>query len=182
MQNRLLLLLALICFLPRCLPAASVSLTGGVNEHAATSCMVVHVSEQCYLTVPAIIGFQIADSRVDTTSTPVFIALNGIVLARATQQVKLYLKAMTESFVTPVPDAPTWRATDIHWSTGVWQHGAGQEGTLSAASFSQLVRSDAGATSLTTDGFVFTLHANPSVIQAGDHSLQLVWKIESMTQ
>jgi len=180
MLIRLMLLITILCLLPVCLYAGSVTLAGGANENAATSTMVVHVSEQYLLTVPATIGFQVADTRIDASSTPVSIELKGMVLSRATQQMKLYLKAATDSFITPAPGAPTWLATDIHWSAGEWQHGAGKVGTLSAAAFTEVVSSDAGARSLSTNDFEFTLNANPRVIHAGDHSLQVIWKVESM--
>jgi len=175
------------CYLATALFAVAVTASSAYAQTAVllpdtsqTTLMTATVSEQARITVPAAVSFAVTNVGNGTNASAANVAVDRIVLATATKQLKISIQAAGSSFTAPVLGAVTWAAGDISWNAPSWTRAAGAAGTLSASSFTQIATCDPDAPDCSTTGLVFTLGAKPSVQRAGNHTLVVTWKVESI--
>jgi len=149
-------------------------------DTSQTTLMTATVSEQARITVPAAVSFTVTNVGNSTSASAANVVLDRIVLATATKQLKVSIQAAAGSFTAPVVGAITWAAGDISWNAPSWTRATGAAGILSASSFTQIATCDPDAPDCSTTGLVFTLAAKPSVQRAGNHTLVVTWKVESI--
>jgi len=143
------------------------------------------VSDQATVTVPAGVTFAVTNVSASTAASKATIAISYIVLASATAQFRVSVKANAASFTPPVGGATTWSASDVSWSTpnsgpDSWVNGTRTNGTLSDTAFNAVGTCNADASSCSTTGFTLSLAAKSSVKRSGNHTLIVTWKFESL--
>ena len=149
-------------------------------DTSQTTLMTATVSEQARITVPAAVSFTVTNVGNTTNASASNVVLDRIVLATATKQLKVSIQAAASSFTAPVVGSVTWSAADISWNAPSWTRATGAAGTLSASAFTQIATCDPDAPDCSTTGLVFTLGAKPTVQRAGNHTLVVTWKVESI--
>lgn len=150
------------------------------TDTSQTTTMTAEVSEQAQVTVPAGITFSVGDVASSTAASAASVTVDNIVLATATKQLKISVQAGAASFAPPVALATTWSASDLSWNAATWTNGAGAGGTLSDVAYSEVATCTEDSASCSTTGLVFTLGANSAVKRAGNHTLSVTWKFESI--
>lgn len=149
-------------------------------DTSQTTTLTATVSEQARVTVPAGITFNVTNVSASTAATAASVAIDSIVLATATKQLKVSLQANAASFTPPVVGATTWAAGDVTWNAATWTNATGAAGTLSNSAYTEIATCTANVAACSTTGLVFTLGAKSTVQRAGDHTLVVTWKFESM--
>ncbi|MHB1461836.1 MAG: hypothetical protein ACYC1M_11190 [Armatimonadota bacterium] len=157
--------------------ADDTDITAQANGLTSTT-LTANVSEQCKITVPSTLAFYVTDITANTVTAVQVLKVENIVLATATKQLKLYIKADASTFTYSESGTPTWAPADVSWNAPVWSGGTGIAGNLSE-SFSEVAVSDADSASCTTTTLIFTLKANTSIKRSGNHSLAVSWKVEA---
>jgi hypothetical protein len=164
-----------------CAPAvAGAQITVVLPSTNLTSTLTATVSEQARVAVPAGVSFAVNDIGASTDASPVSVAVDRIVLATATKQVRVSLKASAATFTPSVVSAPSWSADDVSWAAGTWTRADGAAGTLSSSAYTEVATCSAGVADCSTSALVFTLAANPAITTSGSHTLTVTWKIESI--
>lgn len=154
--------------------------TVSLPDTSQTTTLTASVSEQARVTVPAGISFNVSDVTASTAASAASVTVSNIVLATDTQQLKISIEAGAGSFTAPAGGATTWSAGDVTWNAATWTNATGASGTLSNSSFNEVATCDADVASCSTNGLVFTLGAKGSVKRAGNHTLSVTWKFESI--
>jgi hypothetical protein len=154
--------------------------TVSLPDTSQTTTLTAAVSEQARVTVPAGISFNVSDVASATAAGAASVTVSNIVLATDTKQLKISIEAGAGSFTPPAVGATTWSAGDVTWNAATWTNATGASGTLSNSSFSEVATCDADAASCSTNGLVFTLGAKGAVRRAGNHTLSVTWKFESI--
>jgi len=164
--------------------AAVASAQTGVTlpDSSQSTTLTADVSEQAQVSVPAGVTFNVTDVTKSTDSASASVSASNIVLATATKQLKVYMRANGAGFTAPVQDATTWSAGDVSWNAATWSNGTGATGTLSNAGFTEVAACDADAASCGTTGLVFTLASKSTVKRSGAHTLAVTWKFEGIEQ
>lgn len=151
-----------------------------LTDTSQTTTLTATVSEQARVTVPAGVAFTVNNVAASTAATAAAVTIDSIVLATATKQLQVSLQASAASFTPPTVGATTWAAGDVSWNNPTWTNAAGAAGTLSNAAYTTVATCTADAAACSTTGLVFTLGAKPTVQRAGDHTLVVTWKFESI--
>jgi hypothetical protein len=159
--------------------AASAQTPTAMLDTPQNTTLTANVSEQCQIAVPAGVMFDVARVTDRTVSSPAAVTIDNIVLATATRQLRLSIRANAARFTPPVGGAATWGADDVTWNGAMWIHGAGSAGTLSSTEYTTVATSEADAASMTTAGLTFTLAPRATVTCSGHHTLTITWKVES---
>lgn len=159
---------------------ANAQVTVGLPDTSQTTLMTAIVAEQARVVVPASITFNVANVGAATPAAAAAVTVDNIVLSSAAKQLKVSLQAQAASFNPPVAGAVTWAASDVTWNAATWSNGSGVTGTLDAATAREVVTCNAGASTCSTTGLVFTLGAKPTVAVSGNHTLTVTWRFESM--
>ena len=154
--------------------------TVSLPDTSQTTTLTAAVSEQARVTVPAGISFNVSDVTASTAAGAASVTVSNIVLATDTKQLKISIEAGAGSFTPPVVGATTWSAGDVTWNAATWTSATGASGTLSNSSFNEVATCDADVASCSTSGLVFTLGAKGTVKRAGNHTLTVTWKFESI--
>lgn len=149
-------------------------------DTSQTTTVSVTVSEQARVAVPSGISFNVTNVGASTTASAATVTIDQIVLASATRQLRLSLRADAASFTPPGAGDTTWAASDVSWNAALWTAAAGVSGTLSSATFNTVATCDAGATGCSTTALVFSLASKPAVQRSGTHTLVVTWKVESI--
>src|SRR5262245_12722778 len=97
----------LLCILVLAPAAAFAQTTVTLPDTSQTSTLTASVSEQCRITVPSTITFNVTDISANTPATA-SISITNIVMSAATKSLKLSLQASASSFTPPVSGATTW--------------------------------------------------------------------------
>lgn len=160
--------------------SAAAQTTVTLPDTSQTTTMTAEVSEQAQVTVPAGITFSVDDVASSTAASAASVTVDNIVLATATKQLKISVQAGAASFTPPVALATTWSASDLSWNAATWTSATGASGTLSDAAYTEVATCAADTASCSTTGLVFTLGAKPTVKRAGNHTLSVTWKFESI--
>ncbi|MBA2304561.1 MAG: hypothetical protein H0W08_18280 [Acidobacteria bacterium] len=165
-------------------------LSGGTTAYAQTTVVLpdtsqttdlsVSVSEQARVTVPSGVSFIVANVGAATLANGVAVTLEQIVLASASKQLLIALRANASAFTPPSSGTATWAAADVSWNAPSWTAASGAAGTLGSATFNTVATCDAGATACSTTALLFTLAPKPSVQRSGTHILVVTWKVESI--
>ena len=163
-----------------CSTSAHAQTTVLLPDTSQTTLLTAVVSEQARVSVPASVSFAVTNVGNTTTAGAVTVAVDRIVLATATKQLRVTVQAAAGAFTPPVGGAATWSASDVTWNAPSWTRATGASGTLSSSSFNQVATCDPDAADCSTTGLVFTLGAKPSVQRAGNHTLTVTWKFESI--
>lgn len=160
--------------------AAQAQQSVALTDTSQTTTLTANVSEQARVTVPAGVSFNVTNVSSSTAATAASIAVDSIVLATATKQLRVSLQANAASFTAPVGGATTWAAGDVAWNAATWTNATGAAGTLSNAAYTAVATCAADAADCSTTGLVFTLGAKSTVKRAGNHTLVVTWKFESI--
>lgn len=170
-----------------CLQAALAEAQTSVQLPSApsTTTLTAAVSEQAFITVPSAASFNVTDIRSTTTTSDQTVIIAGIVLASATKQLQVSLRANAGSFTPPVAGATTWGAGDVSWTSPAggpkaWVNATRANGTLSNAAFTTVATCNANATTCSTTGLRFALAPKTTVTRSGGHTLVVTWKFESI--
>jgi len=145
-----------------------------------TTTLTANVSDQARVTVPAGVTFNVTNITANTAAGVASLTVDNIVLATATNQLKVSLQANAASFTPPVGGATTWSASDVTWNAAAWTAATGASGTLSNAAFNTVGTCDADVSTCSTAALVFTLAAKGTVKRSGNHTLVVTWKFESI--
>jgi hypothetical protein len=177
MHTRVVRLLFLLLVL---LPvAAFAQVTVTLPNTAQTTTLTANVSEQATVTVPATVTFNVTNVNTTTASASQSVTTSSVVLADG-KSLKISLEANAATFTAPAGGGTTWAAGDVTWNAATWSNsGVGATGTLSNSAFTQ-VATCAPNTACSTSTLVFTLAANAAVARAGNHTLVVTWKFESI--
>lgn len=160
--------------------AAAAQTTVTLPDSSQTTTLTSNVSEQARVTVPANVTFNVTDVTSSTAASAASVTVSNIVLATATKQLQVSIQAGASSFTPPVVGATTWSASDVTWNAATWTNATGASGTLSSSAYNTIATCDADVASCGTTGLVFTLGAKGTVKRAGNHTLSITWKFESI--
>jgi hypothetical protein len=149
-------------------------------DTSQTTTLTANVTEQAKVTVPAGVTFNVTNAGNSTAASAASVTVQNIVLATSTKQLKVSVQANAASFTPPVVGATTWSASDVTWNAATWTSATGASGTLSNSAYGAVGTCDADAGSCSTTGLVFTLASKSTVKRAGDHTLVVTWKFESI--
>lgn len=163
---------------------ASAQETVTLPDNSQTTTLTANVSEQARVTVPEFIQFDVVNTSAATpanAATPV--TVTNIALASATKQLKISLSANAANFTPSVGGGTTWASSDVSWTDVAFSNGGdGTAGSLAGVNSYQVVQTCAAdVTSCSTTDLPFTLAAKPAVNYAGNHTLVMTWKFESIT-
>lgn len=166
-------------------PRAAAQTNVQLPNTAQTTTFTAAVSEQARVTLPAAVTFNVTNINVSTPAPSVPVSIQNIVLATATKQVRIALRANASAFTAPVTGATTWSASDVSWSSpnggpNQWVNAVRTNGSLNATSFTDVATCDPDVSSCSSSGVTLTLAAKASVKRSGIHTLTVTWKIESI--
>jgi hypothetical protein len=130
------------------------------------------------ISVPPMVSFDVLDVGVSTVGspTPTRVSFNNAVLLPG-QVLRISVKA-DGNFAPPSGNAIP--ASKVSWTTSNTASGIGLNGVLSAAAFTPVFESQAGAISGGVD-VTWTLAAPGAALRAGNHQVTLRWKLEAVT-
>lgn len=151
-----------------------------LTDTSQTTTLTANVSEQARVTVPAGVTFNVTNVSAATAAASASVTVDTIVLATATKQLRISLQGNAASFTPPVALSTTWSAGDVTWNAPSWTNATGASGTLSNAAYTAVATCAVDVTGCLTTGLVFTLGAKPAVKRAGNHTLVVTWKFESI--
>jgi len=177
-----------VCFRALAVPAMVLALSSAafaqqsvtLTDTSQTTTLTATVSEQARVTVPSGVSFTVGNVAASTAATAASVTVQSIVLATATKQLRVSLQANAAAFTPPVVGATTWSAADVTWNAATWTNATGATGTMSSAAYTAVATCTADAADCSTTGLVFTLGAKSTVKRAGNHSLIVTWKFESI--
>lgn len=160
---------------------SATDITAHANELTGTT-LTAHVYEQCDITVPTAITFNVGDISDPTPSTTAAsLTITNVVTVSSTKQLRVSVKASATNFTPSVNGATTWAASAVTWDAATsWTGGTGQAGTLSQSSYAPVVIGNADTAAFSTTTLHFTLAANTGVKRSGYYALSLTWKVESI--
>jgi hypothetical protein len=137
------------------------------------------VGEQCTITVPSEIVFNVTDITRDTSAAGA-VTIDKIVLIGEKRLLKLSLRAGAGEFRAPVAGAPTWKADAISWAADGWSNAKGQASRLSADEWRTVATSSIGVTQIDNRKLAFVLGANNLINRSGDYTLNVNWRVEGV--
>jgi len=151
-----------------------------LTDTSQTTTLTATVSEQARVTEPAGVTFNVTNLSSSTAATAASVTVQNIVLATATKQLRVSVQGNAASFTPPVAGATTWAVGDVTWNAATWTNATGASGTLSNSAYTAVATCTADAADCSTTGLVFTLGAKGTVKRAGNHTLVVTWKFESI--
>jgi hypothetical protein len=163
-----------------CGAAAQAQTTVVLPDTSQSSTVSVTVSEQARIAVPSGISFNVTNVGAATAASAVAVSIDQIVLASATRQLRISLRADAASFTPPAAGETTWAAGDVSWPASTWTAGVGAGGVLSHSTFNTVATCKAGTAACSTSGLVFSLLSKAAVQRSGTHTLVVTWKVESI--
>jgi hypothetical protein len=163
-----------------CAVGASAQTTVVLPDTSQSTTGTANVSEQCRLQVPTTITFPVTDVTISTPAPAASVTITSIVLATATKQLKISLQAAAANFTPPVVGATTWGAGDVSWNAAAWTNATGAGGVLSSTQYNEVATAVADTGGASTTALIFTLAAKATVKRAGNHTLSMTWKVESI--
>ena len=146
-----------------------------------TTTLTAVVAEQADLSLPAAVTIDVPDVNAQSARPNQVVTISNIVLASATKQLRLSIRANAATFTKPPSSSVTWNASQLSWtSTQAWSNAVYSEGTLSDSAFNVVATCDAGVSSCSTTRLKFMLEPNPSIRRSGSYTIGITWKIESI--
>lgn len=160
---------------------ASAQITVSLPDQSQTTTLTANVSEQARITVPAAVTFNVANSSVITNAAAASVTVDNIALATATKQLVISVAANALSFTSPGAGA-TWVSSDVTWGAATFSNaGVASAGVLAGVGTYQVVATCAvNVAACSTTNLAFSLAANPAVVNAGNHTLVMTWRFESI--
>ena len=149
-------------------------------DQTQTTTFTVNVSEQARVQVPANVTFTVTNVANPTTAPNASVTIDQIVLATATKQLMVSMRANAPAFTPPAVGAATWTAGAVSWGAAAWTNATGVTGVLNSATFQQIATCTAGVANCSTNSLSFTLAGNPAVQLSGNHTLVVTWRFESI--
>ncbi|HYU35265.1 MAG TPA: hypothetical protein VEW48_24190 [Thermoanaerobaculia bacterium] len=158
-----------------------VDLSAGPDTSQETD-FTADVHEQARVLVPATVNFEVADVAADTDAdAAASVDITQIALA-AGNQLKVSI-ASPAAFSTPAAESTaTWAASSVSWAS-TWTNGTNNDGALTTdSSYTEVATCDEDPTgaACSTDDLLFTLASDTDVIRAGNHTLTITWKFQSI--
>lgn len=160
--------------------AASAQVTVTLPDTNQTTVLTAAVTEQARITVPSGVTFTVSDVAQNTDAPGAAVTIENIVLATASKQLQVSLKAEAANFTPPVSGATTWAASDVSWAAGSWTNATAAANSLNDSSYNAVATCSADASACSTSDLVFTLAAKSSVKRSGNHVLTVRWRVESI--
>ncbi len=136
-------------------------------------------AESVNIDIPSAVSFAVDDATQTTVGSPnpFSITYSGASLDSGNE---LRLSVMASSTTFTAPAGVPIPASNVSWTIGSVTNGVGAPGTLTADSFTQVYVSDPNAVSGGVD-IIWSLAPPPAGVRAGQHTLSVTWKIESVT-
>jgi hypothetical protein len=130
------------------------------------------------VTLPGSVSFAIFDLEESTTGSPdpTSFTFSNAALDPG-HALRVSVRAESSDF--DAPGGPEIPASSVSWTTTSTQGGFGSNGNLSAVGYGTVFESQVNPTSGAAD-IAWTLDAPPAGIQAGEHTLVLRWRLESI--
>jgi hypothetical protein len=147
---------------------------------SGSTMLTADVSEQARVTVPAGVTFNVTNINAATNSGATSVTVDAIVLATAGKTLKMSVQASAAAFTPSVASAATWAAADVSWSAGTFSNGGVGVAGILALTPVPVVTCAADVSACSTTNLVFTLAPNALVKRAGNHTLIMTWKFESI--
>jgi hypothetical protein len=138
------------------------------------------VSEQARVVVPSMISFNVTNVAIATNSGATSVTVDTIVLATAGKTLKMSVLAGAAAFTPSVASAATWAAVDVSWSAGTFSNGGTGTAGILALTAVPVATCAADVSACSTTNLVFTLAPNALVKRSGSHTLNMIWKFESI--
>ena len=149
-------------------------------DQSQTTTFTVNVSEQARVQVPANVNFTVTNVALATVAPAASVTIDQIVLATATKQLKVSMRANAAAFTPPAVGAATWTAASVSWGAAAWTNALGASGALNNSTFQDIATCTAGVSSCSTNALTFTLAPNTAVQLSGNHTLVVTWRFESI--
>ena len=160
-------------------------------ERCRTSCLVILFAgvgllvpglghaETVDITLPAAISFNVFNVNSTTTGSPnpASVSFTNTSLDSG-RHLKISVAADTANFSTP-GSGTAIPANKISWTTSSPVGGSGSDGTLSDTAYTTLFTSNADPSSGSVN-VQWSLATLPAGVAAGNHTLTLRWKLESL--
>ena len=150
-----------------------------IPDQSRTSVLTATVGEQCRINVPATISFAVTNVAVPTASSSVTVAIDTIVLANATRRLRILVRAVGINFTPPVIGDNTWSSADVSWNAATWSNGLPFAGVLNSVVFVRMAETLPNVPNTQTSNLIFTLAGRPTVRRAGNHTLNMTWRVEA---
>lgn len=137
-------------------------------------------AESVDISVPSSIGFYVTDVTTPTTGSPnpTAVSFSNASLDLG-KSLRISIKADTTDFATPSGGGTAIPAAYVSWTTSGAVGGTGFNGSLNYLTFSDVFQSVANPLSGTVD-MSWRLAPLPAGIRAGNHTLSITWKLESI--
>ena len=134
--------------------------------------------ETVTITVPMSVTFYVFDVGSSTVAdeNPTTIGFTGASLT-AGRSLRISVKAEAADFTPPGGDGIP--ESNVSWTTSGAVGGSGSNGQLSSVSYTQVFQSNADPTAGSVD-VSWSLSSTGAGIQAGNHTLVIRWKLESV--
>lgn len=135
-------------------------------------------AEQVTITLPASVTFDVSNITIATQGAPnpVKITFSDASLLSAAS-LRISVRANAPHFTAPGGNPIP--ASNVSWTTGRATGGKGFNGTLSSSTFTPVYESKRNPSSGSVD-VRWRLAAPGAGVRAGNHSLTLTWKLESV--
>ena len=114
-----------------------------------------------------------------TNSPTVTVNIDNIVLANATRRLRVLVRSVAANFTPPFVGDATWATSDVSWNAAIWQNGTGYAGVLNNAVFVRIAETAANVPNTLSTNLVFTLAGRVTVRRAGNHTLNMTWRVEA---
>ncbi|MHB1461835.1 MAG: hypothetical protein ACYC1M_11185 [Armatimonadota bacterium] len=138
-------------------------------------------AESVDISVPSSIGFYVTDVTMPTTGSPNPTAVSfSNANLNLGNSLRISIKADTTDFVTPSGGGAAIPAAYVSWTTSGAVGGTGFNGSLNYLTFTDVFQSVANPLSGTVD-MSWRLAPLPAGIRAGNHTLSITWKLESIS-
>jgi hypothetical protein len=159
---------------------ASAQATVFLPDTSQSTLLTANVSEQAQVTVPSGVTFNVTNISQSTAAAPASVTVSNIVLANASKTLKMSVYGAAATFTPSVAATPTWAVADVSWGIATFSNGGtGTLGTLALTPV-MVVTCAANVASCSTTNLVFTLAPNLTVTRSGSHTLNMIWKFESI--
>jgi hypothetical protein len=130
------------------------------------------------VTVPAAVGFAVANVGVSTAGTPSTTPVSFSNLNVSGSRV-LRISVKADGNFVP-PGGPAIPAAKVSWTTSGAANGTGTAGVLSTSAYGQLYQSTTGKKAGSVN-VGWTLAAPGTPVRAGIHALTIRWKFEAIS-
>jgi hypothetical protein len=139
-----------------------------------TCSVAASAQETVRISAPVAVLFQVADVSQSVTSAKTTLTFDTATLVSG-HALRISVKADDDLKIAGASIA----ASKVSWTTSAVTHGVGVDGTLSAATFTEVYESKSGADTGKVS-LQWTLAGSAGVQRAGTYQTTLRWKIESV--